>query len=98
MNSSLNQARLNDLLLRTGLNDRQIGDILGVAQSTVWRMRHGKISKLEKYITKLEERLGTGGPHVTDAEMIADLVGYSRQVPALRETLVSLHALMRQNA
>jgi hypothetical protein len=98
MASFLKQARLNDLLLRTGLNDREIGDVLGFSQSTVWRMRNGKISKLDKHIMALEAHLGISGQGASDAEMIADLVGYSRQVPALRETLIALYALMQKNA
>ncbi len=98
MTSSVEQARLDDLLTRTGLNDRQIGEIIGVSQPTVWRLRHGRIRKLSKHLAALERHLGIEAEKASDAEMIADLVGYSRRLPALRETLVSLHRLIRERA
>lgn len=98
MASSAEQARLEDLLTRTGLNDRQVGEIIGVSQPTVWRLRNGRIGKVGKHLAALERHLGIGAEIVSDAQMIADLVGYSHRIPALRAALTSLHKLMRENA
>lgn len=98
MRLSIEQAHLNDLLIRTGLNDRQASEILGVSQPTVWRLRNGRIRKVEKHLVALERHLGIGTETISDAEMIADLVGYSHRLPAFRAALISLHRLMRERA
>lgn len=97
MISSVEQARLDDLIARTGLGDRKLGEVIGVSQPTVWRLRHGQIAKVEKHIRALERHLGLEQEEPSEAEMIADLVGYAQRVPALKETLLSLHRFIRNS-
>lgn len=94
MASSADQARIDDLLTRTGMNDREVGELIGVSQPTVWRLRNGRIRNVSRHMQTLERHLGLARREPSDAEMIADLVGYARGVPALREALQSLHRLM----
>lgn len=98
MGSKAEQARLEDLLTRTGLNDRQIGELIGVSQPTAWRLRHGRIAKISRYIDALESHLHVSEADMSDKDLVIDLVGYAERVPAFRQALISLHKVMRESA
>jgi transcriptional regulator with XRE-family HTH domain len=95
--SAIDQARLEDLLARTGMNDRQIGELIGVSQPTIWRLRNGRVVDVRKHLDALERHLGLADAGLSDEEMIANLVRYSRAVPALRDALLSLHRIMHNS-
>lgn len=97
---SLQQVQLDALIAQAQVNDRELGQILGVNQSTAWRLRNGHINKLEPYLLRLRAHLGAlesqqGGD---DASLIADLVALSTRVPALRDALLALQRIMRETA
>ncbi len=99
MASSLDQAQLEALIARSGMNDRELGECLGVAQSTAWRLRNGQISKVEAYVRVLRERLG-GAEEETDDDfrLVSDLVALSGRIPALRRALQALREIMHNSA
>lgn len=99
MDRSLDQIRLDALIERSGLNDRELAELCGVSQPTAWRLRNGKIAKVRKYVAVLDGHLGRSpAGSMSDDEMMTDLAIYARQVPALREALASLHQLIQKNA
>lgn len=94
------QVQLNALIARTGMNDRELGVLLGVAQSTAWRLRNGKIRTTERYVHRLREHLGDGGDTISidDMSLVTELVALSSQLPELREALLALYKFMRISA
>lgn len=94
------QVQLNALIARTGMNDRELGALLGVAQSTAWRLRNGDIKKVEPYIQQLREHLGDTGDALSmdDLSLVTELVTLSQQLPELREALLALYRFMRISA
>lgn len=94
---SIIQIQLNALIARTGLNDRELGALLGVAQSTTWRLRNGRIRRIEPYIQRLREHLGDAADAfpIDDQNLVTELVALSSQLPELRETLLALYKFMR---
>jgi transcriptional regulator with XRE-family HTH domain len=97
MASRVDQERVQVLLQAIGLNDREIGEQIGVTQSTVWRLRHRKISKVSKYITKLSALASSpaGADHALNPEKLVALAEHS---PALKSLLVSLIKFMQEDA
>lgn len=100
MVTSLVHAQLNALIARVGVNDRELGELLGVAQSTAWRLRNGHIRKVEPYVQRLRTHLGEAEivDSDDDASLITELVVLSGRVPALREALLALRKIMHQHA
>jgi hypothetical protein len=97
MSSRIDHEVLLSLMDRSGLDERGLAIVLGVHQTTVWRLRGGKIAKVDKYIDRLRSHLGeTGAPG--DAELVAGLVALSRHSPGLRELLRALHRFMQESA
>jgi len=89
--------RLISLLHRSGLSDRELEEVFGVHQSTVWRLKNGKIDKVQPYIEELEKHLGTG-PDGTIEALLDDLLLWSTDSPELCQMLASLHRLMQDSA
>jgi len=78
------------------MTDAKLASVLGVNQSTVSRLKHGKIAKVARHQRKLDEYLGLGAND--RAEDFSELVAIAQSSPALREALVALQRLMRENA
>lgn len=97
MPSRVDHEVLLSLMDRSGLDERGLTSLLGVHQTTVWRLRGGKIAKVSKYIAILRAHLGEGGAP-GDAELAAGLVELSRHSPGLREMLLALHRFMQESA
>jgi hypothetical protein len=79
------------------MSDHELEQFFGVDQSTVWRLKHGKTQKIQRYIAALERRLGAPDP-TSDQEILSDLEALSRHSPEVRRILRSLHSLMRESA
>ena len=92
MTTRIDQERVKILLEKCGLNDREIGQQIGADQSTVWRLRNGKISKVGRYIEPLE-RLVPARKTQGDLAELADL---AKQSPALKAVLESLLQFMHE--
>jgi len=97
---SIIQVQLDALIARTGMNDRELGALLGVAQSTAWRLRNGDIHKIDRHVRRLREYLGEADAAipVDDVSLVNELVVLSARVPALREALLALHKIMQHYA
>jgi len=74
----------------------ELAAVLGVNQSTISRLEHGKIAKISKYQEKLDEYLGYGASDGIDD--FSELLAMAQFSPALRETLIALQRLMREMA
>lgn len=96
MTISLQQVQLDTLIARAEVNDRELGEILGISQSTAWRLRNGHIMKIEAYIHRLRAHLGASERSDDDASLIADLVTLARRVPALKDALLALRNIMHK--
>lgn len=97
MASRIDQERLKAVLDRSNLNDRELGAFLGVHQTTVWRLRAGKIYKISKYIEKLQSRFGSG--EIINGHYSPEyLVELSKHSPGLQEVLTALSKFMQENA
>lgn len=96
MKMTLAQARLAAAISRSGMTDTALAAVLGVNQSTVSRLRHGKIGKVFKHQEKLDQHFGIVPDDRNDD--LAELIAMARSSPALREVLVVLHRFMRENA
>ena len=97
MASRVDQERVQVLLQAIALNDREIGVEIGVTQSTVWRLRHRKISKVSKYIRKLSALL-PGKPEDGQGLNSEKLAALAEHSPALKSVLVSLMSFMQEDA
>jgi transcriptional regulator with XRE-family HTH domain len=88
----IDQERVRILLEKIGLNDRQIGERIGVDQSTIWRLRNGRTSKVSRYIGRLEAlvREPTASDGFESLEALAD------QSPAFRAVLEALMQFMHE--
>lgn len=97
---SLQQIQFDALIAQVDVSDRELGQILGVNQSTAWRLRNGRIKKIEPYLLLLRAHLGASEHYEgdDDTSLIADLVALSSRVPALRNALLALREIMRNNA
>jgi ribosome-binding protein aMBF1 (putative translation factor) len=96
MHKTLAHARLFVTIGRSGMTDAELAAVLGVNQSTISRLKHGKIAKVGRHQRKLDEYLGLGGGDRTDD--LSELIAMAQSSPALREALVALQRLMRENA
>lgn len=100
MASPIDQARFDALVEKLGLGDRALGALLGVNQSTAWRLRHGKIAKITSYIATVEARLGIASANGDASEdvLVSDLAALARHSPGLKQALVALHQIMHNRA
>lgn len=99
MEGKLGYVRLMALVDKSGLTDAGLSALLRVDQSTVSRLKNNHILKVSKYIRILEAHLGSGAPdELSDEDVARELLELSRRSPQLRETLRSLHRLMRESA
>jgi hypothetical protein len=89
----IDQERVEILLGKSGLNDRQIGERIGVDQSTVWRLRNGRIAKVSRYIGLLEKQVPGATPE-NGFEGLEELAGQS---PAFRAVLEALLQFMHEH-
>lgn len=96
MKKTVAQARLSATISRSGMADAELAALLDVNQSTISRLKHGKIAKVSKYQRKLDAYLGLGDKGRDDD--LSELMVTAQSSPALRETLVALQRLMRENA
>jgi predicted transcriptional regulator len=96
----LEKARFDFLVQQAALGDRDLAVALGVSQPTAWRLRHGKISRINVYITRLEHHLGisVGTGPLQDKDLVEALVMMASYSPALRNALRALHDIMRSCA
>lgn len=95
---SFQQVQLDALIAQAQVNDRQLGEILGVSQSTGWRLRNGRIRKIEAYVLRLRAHLGAPerSDSDDDASLIADLVALASRLPPLRDALLALQSIMHE--
>jgi ribosome-binding protein aMBF1 (putative translation factor) len=96
MEKTFAQARLVATIEQSGMNDAQLAAALGVDQSTVSRLKNGKIAKVSKHQRKLDEYLGLGTKGRPDE--LSELMVMAELSPALREALIALQRLMRESA
>lgn len=80
------------VITQSGRSDKFFVDLFGVNQSTVSRLRSGKIKKVQKYRALLGQAgLIRGSPPSLAADQIQELVTVAEQHAPLRELLTSLH-------
>lgn len=90
------QALLSIAIVRSGMTEAQLAEVLGVTQSTVSRLKNGKIAKFSSYQRKLDKHFGQGSKGRPDD--FSELIALAQSSPALREALIALQRLMRENA
>lgn len=78
------------------MTEAKLAEVLEVSQSTVSRLKNGKIQKIKRYQIKLDKHLGKVG--VASGNDFADLIELAKSSPALREALIAIHKIMRENA
>lgn len=93
---SPSQALLSITIERSGMTEAELAGVLEVSQSTVSRLKNGKIRKIERYQAKLDKRLGRAKSEPGDD--LADLIELAKSSPALREALLAIQRLMRESA
>ena len=100
MANAIELARFEALVGRSGLGDKALAKLLDVDQSTVWRLRHGKIAKMKNYLDRLEAHLGTSTADEQPSEqsLVSDLVALSQHSPGLKQALVALYNIMHNRA
>ena len=92
MATRIDQDRIRILLEKIGLNDRQIGEQIGVDQSTIWRLRNGRTSKVSRYIDRLEALV----PEPAASHDFESLEALAGQSPAFRAVLEALMQFMHE--
>lgn len=97
MSSRVDQEKVQILLKRVGLNDREIGERIGVNQSTIWRLRHRYIKKVDRYLEALSRVVGDPQPDGTELDL-ERLVALAEQSPGLKAVLLSLKQFMQEDA
>ena len=86
-----------EFLSHAGLSDARLVNLFGVSQSTVSRLRNGKIKKIGKYWVTLQESGAlTGGTDEQFAERMAELQKAAKSSSALRVLLENLHNFMQE--
>lgn len=97
MGTRIDHDRLALLFSRSTENDAAIAKAIGVNQSTVWRLRKGKIEKVGKYLPMLEAHLGVAvtGNASDEIQLLTELAHRS---PALAEMLTALSRFMQERA
>lgn len=78
------------------MTDAQLATLLGVNQSTVSRLKNGLIQKVAKYQRILDANLAPD--RAWDGQELSELVAMAKVSPALRDALVAIQRLMRENA
>jgi ribosome-binding protein aMBF1 (putative translation factor) len=96
MQKTFAQGILSATMGRSGMTDAELAAVLGVNQSTISRLKHGKIAKVAKHQRRLDRHLGLGAGD--GADDLSELIALARASPALREALFALQRLMRENA
>lgn len=81
---------------RSGMTDAQLATLLGVNQSTVSRLKNGLIQKVAKYQRILDANLVPD--RAWDGQELSELVAMAKVSPVLRDALVAIQRLMRENA
>ncbi len=97
MGKPINHLKLLSLIHRFEGNDRDLEQVLDVSRATVWRIKNGKISKINKYIEILEGVLGDSHSSPIDC-VFEDLKLWSSSSKELREILISLHTVLQESA
>lgn len=73
MSLSLGQ-RLKKLRLDKGLTQQELGKLIGVAQSLIWRWESGKIKRLtDENVEKLAKLYGVSEAYITTGINVGDL-------------------------
>jgi transcriptional regulator with XRE-family HTH domain len=96
MGKTIAQARLILAIGRSGMTETKLAEVFGVSQSTVSRLKNGKIAKISVYQQKLDALLGRETEGQPDD--LSELIVLAQSSPALREALIALQRLMRENA
>lgn len=82
---------------QSGLSDPELEKLFGITQSTLWRAKNGRIAKLGRYISCLQQHVA-GAQLDGERVMVEDLLHLSHFSPEVRHILESLHSLMQKNA
>ncbi len=97
MQTRVDHEILLGLLDRSGLDDRSLERLLGVHQTTLWRLRNGKIAKVSRYIETLRRHVVVPSRDA-DTALVENLVAVSGRSPALRAMLLALQSFMQEPA
>lgn len=97
MNQPLNHLRFLSLADRLGGGNAELAAALGIDRTMAWRLRSGKVTKLQKYITILEKCVDRAEGDPLD-RVFDDLITWSRQSPDVRAVVTSLHSMLQNNA
>lgn len=81
---------------RSGMTEAELAVVLKVSQSTISRLKNGKIRKIAHYQVKLDEHLGKTAAGSGDD--FTELIDLAKSSAALREALAAIQRLMRENA
>ena len=81
---------------RSGMTDAQLAAVLEVNQSTVSRLKNGLIRKVGKYQRILDARLEQD--QARESQELSELVAMAKVSPVLRDALIAIQRLMRENA
>jgi predicted XRE-type DNA-binding protein len=96
MKKTMAQALISIAIVRSGMTEAQMAKVLGVTQSTVSRLKNGKIAKVSSYQRKLDDHLGHESK--VQGDDFSELMALAQSSPALREALIALQRLMRESA
>jgi hypothetical protein len=96
MKMTMAQSWLSITIVRSAMTEAQLAKVLGVTQSTVSRLKNGKIAKVSIYQRRLDEYLGDGSKGQPDD--FSELMMLAQWSPALREALRALQRLMQEDA
>jgi transcriptional regulator with XRE-family HTH domain len=80
-----------------GNDDARLAAVLGISRSTVWRLKNGKIHKLDRYIEALDQHFGAAQVQSLEG-VLDDLRLWSKDSPELRRVLISLHKIVQESA
>lgn len=97
MNAPPGYLRLLSLINRFEGGEAELAVVLGVSRTTVWRLKSGKISKINKYLDVLEKRIEDVKSDSLD-RVLEDLITWSRHSVEVRAVLTSLHAALHNPA
>ena len=79
------------------LSDAELEALFQVHQSTVWRLKNGRIHKLDRYLAILGECLNDQSKP-REQRLLDDLIALSHHSPEVKKILESLHSLMHERA
>lgn len=97
MNQPLSHLHFLSLVNRLGGGNAELAAALGVDRTMAWRLRSGKVAKVQKYITILEKCVDGAEGDPLD-RVFDDLITWSRQSPSVRSVVISLHSMLQNNA